>query len=122
MTGNSRRQVGHHSAQKTMYTGFCSAERVKSVPSASARLKSGARGPSTTTGAVVAAVLVGPVVPGTSLTCGTSVVDDEVLDGGTVSKVSSVICPLPQAVAVTATTARAGRNLNTIVTLTSSAP
>ena len=105
-----------------MYTGFCSAERVKSVPSASARLKSGAGGPSTTTGAVVAAVLVGPVVPGTSLTCGTSVVDDEVLDGGTVSKVSWVICPLPQAVAVTATTARAGRNLNTIVTLTSSAP
>ena len=106
-----------------MYTGFCSAERVNSVPSASARMKSGAGGPSTTTtGAVVAAVLVGPVVPGTSLTCGTSVVDDEVLDGGTVSKVSWVICPLPQAVAVTATTARAGRNLNTIVTLTSSAP
>ena len=43
-TGNSRRQVGHHSAQNTMKTGLHSSERVYEPPSPSSRVKSGAIG------------------------------------------------------------------------------
>ena len=46
MTGSSRLQLPHHSAQKTTYTGFCSALSAKVDPSASASSKSGAGGPS----------------------------------------------------------------------------
>ena len=48
MTGNSRRQTPHHSAQKSRNTGLVSWESVKvSLPSsARARVKSGAGGPS----------------------------------------------------------------------------
>ena len=43
-TGNSRLHVGHHSAQKTRYTGLAPSERVYVPPSPSWRVKSGARG------------------------------------------------------------------------------
>jgi len=44
MTGNSRRQLGHHSAQNTMYTGLDPSERVYSPPSPNTSVKSGATG------------------------------------------------------------------------------
>jgi hypothetical protein len=46
MTGNSRRQVLHHSAQKIMYTGFTASDNVYDSPEASTVVKSGAAGPS----------------------------------------------------------------------------
>ena len=96
MTGNSRRQTPHHSAQKTRYTGFCSADSVNSPPSPSASVKSGAGGPS-----------IGGDVAGGSVASDDVVVDDdvspvvvEVVESPPAAGAATVVCDGSAAVVV----------------------
>ena len=88
MTGNSRRHVSHHSAQKTIKIGLCSAESTKVEPSPRSSEKSGAAPPT--------GVVAGPSVV---TVAGLDVVETAlVVDPGAV--VTVVVVKVPEAAVV----------------------